>query len=92
MSCTQGDIAKRVGMDVSTVNKILNKRAGPVFRKSTIRKVFRTAKRMGYHFKNPSRAGLCRQALLEILRRGYLKNVGPAKLRWYQRLASEGVR
>ena len=47
---TQGEIARRLGLDVSSVNKILNKRAGPVFRKETIRKVFRTARELGYDF------------------------------------------
>src|SRR6185295_20277173 len=47
---TQVEIARRVGLDVSSVNKILNKRAGPVFRKETIRKVFRVAKDLGYDF------------------------------------------
>jgi transcriptional regulator with XRE-family HTH domain len=47
---TQVEIAQRVGLDVSSVNKILNKRQGPVFRKETIRKVFRVAKDLGYDF------------------------------------------
>jgi len=47
---TQVEIARRVGLDVSSVNKILNKRAGPVFRKETIRKVFKVAKDLGYDF------------------------------------------
>ena len=47
---TQVEIARRVGLDVSSVNKILNKRQGPVFRKETIRKVFRIAKDLGYDF------------------------------------------
>ena len=45
---TQMEIARRVGLDVSSVNKILNRRAGPIFRKETIRKVFRVAKELGY--------------------------------------------
>ena len=47
---TQVEIAHRVGLDVSSVNKILNRRQGPVFRKETIRKVFKIAKDMGYDF------------------------------------------
>jgi len=47
---TQVEIARRVGLDVSSVNKILNKRQGPVFRKETIRKVFKIARDMGYDF------------------------------------------
>ncbi len=47
---TQIEIARRVGLDVSSVNKILNKRQGPVFRKDTIRKVFKAARDLGYDF------------------------------------------
>jgi transcriptional regulator with XRE-family HTH domain len=47
---TQVEIARRVGLDVSSVNKILNRRQGPVFRKDTIKKVFRIAKELGYDF------------------------------------------
>ena len=47
---TQVEIARRVGLDVSSVNKILNKRQGPVFRKETIRKVFKITRDMGYDF------------------------------------------
>ena len=47
---TQVEIAHRVGLDVSSVNKILNRRSGPVFRKDTIKKVFKIAKDMGYDF------------------------------------------
>ncbi len=47
---TQVEIARRVGLDVSSVNKILNRRSGPVFRKETIRKVFKVARDLGYDF------------------------------------------
>jgi transcriptional regulator with XRE-family HTH domain len=47
---TQVEIARRIGIDVSSVNKILNRRPGPVFRKETIKKVFRVAREMGYDF------------------------------------------
>jgi transcriptional regulator with XRE-family HTH domain len=47
---TQVEIARRVGLDVSSVNKILNRRAGPVFRKDTIKKVFKVARELGYDF------------------------------------------
>src|SRR5579862_152432 len=50
MAVTQLDIARRVGLDVSSVNKILNRRAGPVFRKDTIKQVFKIAKELGYDF------------------------------------------
>ncbi len=47
---TQKAIAQRTGLDISSVNKILNCRQGPVFRKKTIRKVFKVAREMGYDF------------------------------------------
>lgn len=47
---TQLEIAQRAGLDVSSVNKILNKRQGPVFRKDTIKKVFKIARDLGYDF------------------------------------------
>ena len=47
---TQVQIARRVGLDVSSVNKILNRRQGPVFRKEPIKKVFKIARQMGYDF------------------------------------------
>ncbi len=47
---TQVEIARRVGLDVSSVNKILNQRKGPVFKKETVRKVFKIAKDLGYDF------------------------------------------
>lgn len=47
---TQVEIARRVGLDVSSVNKILNRRPGPVFRKDTIKKVFKVARELGYDF------------------------------------------
>lgn len=45
---TQKAIAERVGIDVSSVNKILNRMPGPVFAKETIERVERVAKRMGW--------------------------------------------
>lgn len=48
MRVVQADIAAKVGLDVSSVNKILNEKVGPVFRESTIRRVKATAKRMGW--------------------------------------------
>jgi len=47
---TQIEIARRVGLDVSSVNKILNRRQGPVFREKTVKKVFRVAQELGYDF------------------------------------------
>jgi transcriptional regulator with XRE-family HTH domain len=50
MAATQGQIARRLCLDVSTVNKILNRRSGPVFKKETIKRVFKVAKDLGYDF------------------------------------------
>ena len=47
---TQVELARTLGLDVSTVNKILNRRPGFRFRKETIRQVFHMAKRLGYDF------------------------------------------
>lgn len=46
----QVEVARKVGVDVSTVNKILNRKPGPVFRRETINQVFRAAKALGYDF------------------------------------------
>jgi len=56
MATTQVEIARRVGLDVSTVNKILNRRQGPVFKRATVDKVFRVAKQLGYSFERLKRA------------------------------------
>lgn len=48
MNRTQVEIAKRVGLDVSSVNKILNRVPGPTFRKDTIKRVLAAAKEVGY--------------------------------------------
>jgi len=47
-AATQVEIARRLGLDVSSVNKILNRRSGAVFKPATVEKVFRMAKRLGY--------------------------------------------
>jgi transcriptional regulator with XRE-family HTH domain len=48
---TQSEIARQVGLDVSSVNKILNRIKGPVFREATIKKVFKLARQLGYSFE-----------------------------------------
>ena len=55
MAATQVEIARRVGLDVSSVNKILNRRAGPVFKKSTVEKVFKVAKQLGFSLERIKR-------------------------------------
>lgn len=48
---TQVAIARHVGLDVSTVNKILHRTTGPVFSKPTIERVFKAARRLGFDFE-----------------------------------------
>jgi hypothetical protein len=48
LNVTQTDIARRVGMDVSSVNKILNQRPHAVFSKQKVREVLRVARELGY--------------------------------------------
>jgi hypothetical protein len=50
MAATQVEIARQVGLDVSSVNKILNRRSGAVFKRATVEKVLRVAKRLGFRF------------------------------------------
>jgi hypothetical protein len=50
MAVTQVQIARRVGLDVSSVNKILNKRKGPVFKHTTVKQVIKVAKELGFDF------------------------------------------
>lgn len=45
---TQSRIARRLGLNVSTVNLILHRRQGLSFDPRTVEKVFRTATEMGY--------------------------------------------
>src|SRR5579862_1717601 len=45
---TQGDIARHLGLDVSSVNKILHHKPGAKFRKATVDQVFRAARKLGF--------------------------------------------
>lgn len=63
---TQCEIAERVGLDVSSVNKILNRVDGPVFKLKTKELVFRVARELGYDFNRPTRARLL-AALKELV-------------------------
>ena len=58
MRTTQTEIARIVGLDVSSVNKILNQTPGATFSKATIAKVFRVAKRLGYDQTRPTKGSL----------------------------------
>lgn len=89
---TQVQIARVVGLDVSSVNKILNKVPGPVFAKETKQRVFKVAKRMGYDFGRETKPQLKRKIELmgkviagnelavQALRRMLLKFVPEADL------------
>lgn len=46
---TQVEIARTLGVDISTVNKILNRTPGYKFRKETIKKVHSMAKSLGFN-------------------------------------------
>jgi transcriptional regulator with XRE-family HTH domain len=60
---TQVEIARQVGIDVSSVNKILNRVPGAVFRKETLRHVQEVARLLGYSLGRANR-----HALIEVLR------------------------
>ena len=49
---TQREIARRVGLDVSTVSKILTRRAGTSFCPATVDRVFQTARALRYDLSN----------------------------------------
>lgn len=98
MGITQVEIAQRVGLDVSSVNKILNKRKGPVFRKETIKKVLKVARDSGYDFGklkhqhrrlHPRRSLAVPVALSIYLEDGKLFDSGTALL---QELSLSGAR
>lgn len=57
---TQQEVADRVGLHVSSINKILNRVEGPVFRRETIRLVFSTARKLKYNFSRASKGELRR--------------------------------
>lgn len=47
---TQTQIARQVGIDVSSVNKILNRHGEQGFSKATVKKVYQAAQRLGFDF------------------------------------------
>lgn len=59
---TQADVARLIGVDVSTVNKILNQKPGPKFKKSTIHSVFKAARTVGYDRRRARKGQLEREA------------------------------
>ena len=58
---TQVEIAKRVGLDVSSVNKILGGDPRPSFHKDTVARVVRIAKKLGYNFSRDTKHSLRRE-------------------------------
>lgn len=66
MRATQLAIAKAVGVDVSTVNKILNKFPGAVFHKDTIKRVHQEARRQGFSYDRKSKGSYLR-ALIDLV-------------------------
>ena len=60
---TQQQIAETLGLDVSSVNKILNGVRGPKFRDKTIRRVFSTARLLGYSLTDRRGKGVLRATL-----------------------------
>lgn len=59
---TQLEIARQVGLDVSSVNKILNRVAGPKFKKTTVALVFQAAREIGYDLSKPTKNDIKRRA------------------------------
>lgn len=58
---TQSTIAREVGIDVSSVNKILNQVPGAKFRKDTVARVFRVARRVRYNLDRETKHSLKRK-------------------------------
>lgn len=88
MRVTQLDIAKEVGVDVSTVNKILNRKPGSLFRKETIADVFKVAKDLGYDSDR-----MIKGNIEAILREVFPPNVSPDELRLhFQKLPDKRLR
>lgn len=90
---TQVDVARELGLDVSTCNKILNRVHGPVFKKETIRAVFATAKRLGYRNDGRRTKGVLLGLLQELIPKdgdevltSYLRGVDVAFVRRVRRL------
>lgn len=74
MKVTQIQIARKLGLDVSSVNKILHGVPGLKWRPETVQAVFNAAEKMGYdmekvkfrHSRSHRRAGVSLQAKVEI--------------------------
>ncbi len=87
---TQIELARRLGLDVSSVNKILNRRQGPVFRPETVKRVFKVARELGFDFnklkfhhrrRHPRRQVAIATEIYLYTRDGSLYDQGVATLR-----------
>ncbi len=83
---TQKDIAKRLGINVTSVNKCLHKAPGAVFRKETIEAVFRTAHEMGYNFDQYSKGWA-----MALLREVFPKELSVEQTMTFRRLPRKTV-
>lgn len=81
------DIAAAVGLDVSSVNKILNRRRGPKFKEATVKAVFAAARKMRYDFAKPSKG-----ALVEFMRAVLPEELSDESLADLRNLPIEQVR
>lgn len=81
---TQQELADELGLDVSSVNKILNRSTSGTFRKDTVKRVFTLARKKGYDFKRvtkgnmtalASRLALAAKDVMELLQRDGAKIV-----------------
>lgn len=84
---TQVMIAERVGLDVSSVNKILNRKSGPKFKDETIRKVRRAAKELGYKF-NPRG----KKAMADFIEKMFPTDEEPSELAKWRGVPIEWVK
>lgn len=85
---TQVEIAEMAGLDVSSVNKILNEVPGPIFKKETIARVLKIAAKHGYDFERPTKLTFPR-ALREVVPAEEPDGEAALRLRVSERRVSE---
>lgn len=87
---TQREIAEKVGLDVSSVNKILHQKGLSLFSQKTIEKVLETARQVGYDFstlrhahqrRSPRKSVSVRVQISLHLRDGSLYDKGEATIK-----------
>jgi hypothetical protein len=94
---TQLDVARAVRLDVSSVNKILHRKRGPRFRRDTVERVFRAARKLGYpidtlkhpHRRTDSRRAVSLQCELSVYLNGAVFDRGTALI---TELSPQGAR